>query len=81
MAFVSKSKATKKNTPDHQLVIKVQTSKGYVTLGKVGLYDESALHSKVAKLTSEQLIKLLANSELSIVAYSENVSEDIDLIL
>ena len=84
MAFVSKSSksAKKNNLPDNQLVIKVPTSKGYVTLGKLGLYDESALHSKVAQLSNEQLVKLLAKAELSIVPYSNgNVEDDIELVL
>ena len=77
MAFVSnKSKSAKKNNlPDNQLVIKVPTSKGFITLGKLGLYDESALHSQVAKLSSEQLVKLLGKAEVSVVPY-ESANED-----
>ena len=81
MAFVSKSKSGKSNLPDNQLVVKVSTSKGYVTLGKIGLYNESALHSKVAQLTNEQLIKLLSNAEVSIVAYSSNTDDEIELVI
>lgn len=84
MAFVSnKSKSGKaSNTPDNQLIIKVKTSKGYVTLGKLGLYDESSLHSKVAKLTNDQLVKLLSNAELSIVPYNNgNNDDDIELVI
>lgn len=76
MAFVSKSKSGKGNLPDNQLVVKVSTSKGYVTLGKIGLYNESALHSKVAQLTNEQLVKLLAKAEVSVVPYSSGSSDD-----
>ena len=83
MAFASeKSKPTKSksgkasNLPDNQLVIKVSTSKGFVTLGKVGLYNESALHEKVAKLTNEQLVKLFSKAELSIVPYTSNGNKD-----
>ena len=81
MAFVSKSKSGKSNLPDNQLVVKVSTSKGYVTLGKIGLYNESALHSKVAQLTNEQLIKLLSNAEVSIVPYSSNTDDEIELVI
>lgn len=82
MAFVSKSKSSKANLPDNQLVVKVSTSKGFVTLGKIGLYNESALHSKVAQLTNEQLIRLLSNAELSIVPYqSGNADDEIELII
>ena len=82
MSFVSKSKSGKSKLPDQQLVVKVSTSKGYVTLGKIGLYNESALHSKVAQLTNEQLVKLLANAELSVVPYSSNANEEeIELII
>lgn len=84
MAFVSnksKSGKGKSNTPDNQLVVKVATSKGYVTLGKIGLYNESALHSQVAKLSNEQLVKLLANAELSIVPYSSNAEDTVELII
>ena len=83
MAFVSnKSKSKSGNLPDNQLVVKVSTSKGFVTLGKIGLYNESALHSKVAQLTNEQLIKLLANAEVSIVPYSSSSSDDeIELVI
>lgn len=82
MAFVSKSKSGKANLPDNQLVVKVSTSKGFVTLGKIGLYNESALHSKVAQLTNEQLIRLLSNAELSIVPYqSGNADDEIELII
>lgn len=81
MAFVSKSKSGKSNLPDNQLVVKVKTSKGFVTLGKIGLYNESALHSKVAQLSNEQLVKLLANAELSIVPYSTNADDDIELVI
>ena len=84
MAFVSnksKSKSGKaSNLPDNQLVIKVSTSKGYVTLGKVGLYNESTLHSKVAQLSSEELVRLLSNAELSIGPYSNGNDEDIELV-
>lgn len=82
MAFVSKSKSGKGNLPDNQLVVKVSTSKGFVTLGKIGLYNESALHSKVAQLTNEQLVKLIANAQLEIVAYSNGSSDDdIELVI
>ena len=82
MSFVSKSKSGKSKLPDQQLVVKVSTSKGYVTLGKIGLYNESALHSKVAQLTNEQLVKLLTNAELSITQYSSNANEEeIELII
>lgn len=82
MAFVSKSKSGKSNKPDNNLVIKVKTSKGFVTLGKVGLFNESALHSKVAQLTNEQLVRLLSQAELSIVPYTDgNADDDIELII
>ena len=81
MAFVSKSKSGKSNLPDNQLVVKVSTSKGYVTLGKIGLYNESALHSKVGQLSNEQLIKLLSNAEVSIVPYSSNTDDEIELVI
>lgn len=82
MAFVSKSKSGKSNLPDNQLVVKVKTSKGFVTLGKIGLYNESALHSKVSQLSTEQLIKLLSNAEVSIVPYqSNNADDDIELVI
>ena len=87
MTFASeKSKSStkgksKSNLPDNQLVIKVSTSKGYVTLGKIGLYNESALHEKVAKLTNEQLLKLLAKAEVSIVPFTSNAKDDIELDL
>lgn len=82
MAFVSKSKSGKSNLPDNHLVVKVSTSKGYVTLGKIGLFNESALHSKVAQLTNEQLVKLLSKAEVSVVPYSSgNDSEEIELII
>lgn len=78
MTFKSKSgKAS--NLPDNQLIIKVSTSKGYVTLGKIGLYNESALHSAVANLSNEQLIKLFSKAELSIVAYNNDNKDDIKL--
>ena len=88
MTFASeKSKPTKSksgkasNLPDNQLVIKVSTSKGYVTLGKIGLYNESALHSAVAKLTNEQLVKLLSNAEVSIQSYTNDNKDEIKLVL
>lgn len=82
MAFVSKSTKGKSNLPDNQLVVKVNTSKGFVTLGKIGLYNESALHSKVAQLSAEQLVRLLSNAELSIVPYSSsNAEDDIELVI
>ena len=81
MAFVSKSKSGKSNLPDNQLVIKVSTSKGYVTLGKIGLYNESTLHTKVAQLTNEQLIKLLSNAEVSIQPYTNGVDDEIELVI
>ena len=77
----TKSKSKSGNLPDNQLIIKVSTSKGYVTLGKIGLYNESALHSAVAKLSNEQLIKLFSKAELSIVAYSNDNKDDIELVL
>ena len=81
-AKAKSAKANSGNLPQHQLVVKVSTSKGYVTLGKIGLYDESALHSAVAKLSNEQLVKLLANAELSIVQYTSSANKDeIELVL
>lgn len=81
MAFVSKSKSksTKGNLPDNQLVIKVPTKKGYVTLGKIGLYNESKLHSLVAALDQEVLLKLIAKAELSIVPYESSIDEEVEL--
>lgn len=88
MTFASeKSKPTKSksgkasNLPDNQLIIKVSTSKGHVTLGKIGLYDESALHSAVAKLSNEQLIKLLSKAEVSVVQYTSDNKDAIELVL
>lgn len=87
MAFASpeKAKSAKSapaNKPNHQLIVKVATSKGFITLGKIGLYDESALHSAVAKLSNEQLVKLLSNAELSIVPYTDSKDKDaIELVL
>ena len=84
MAFVSKSGKAKgkTNLPDNQLIVKIPTSKGYITLGKIGLYNESTLHSKVAGLTSEQLAKLLSKAELSIQPYaSSNSDDDIELVI
>ena len=87
MAFASpeKAKSAKSataNKPNHQLIVKVATSKGFVTLGKIGLYDESALHSAVAKLSNEQLVKLLSNAEVSIVPYTDSKDkDDIQLVL
>lgn len=82
MSFVGKNKSKSGNLPDNQLIIKVKTSKGFVTLGKVGLYNESALHSKVSQLSPEQLVKLLSNAELSIVPYqSGNADDEIELVI
>ena len=83
MAFASKKSSSKSKSklPDNQLIIKVPTSKGFVTLGKVGLYDESPLHAAVSKLTSEQLIKLLSKAELAVVPYESAAADDIELIL
>ena len=84
MAFASeksKSPKGKANLPNHQLIIKVSTSKGHVTLGKIGLYDESALHSAVAKLSNEQLVKLLAKAEVSVVPYTSDNKDPIELVL
>ena len=83
MAFASnKSKSKSGNLPDNQLVVKVSTSKGYVTLGKIGLYNESTLHSKVAQLSSEKLVRLLSNAELSIGPYTNgNNDDDIELVI
>lgn len=76
MAFVSSKKSKKTNNlPSHEVVVKVSTSKGFVTLGRIGLFEESSLHSKVAQLTNEQLIKLFAKAELSIVEYSRDNNE------
>ena len=83
MAFASKTKSAKSkgNLPDNQLVIKIPTSKGFVTLGKLGLYNESALHEKVAQLTTEQLVKLLSKAELSVQPYSNSNVEEVELLI
>ena len=81
MAFVSSKKKSKGNLPDNQLVIKINTSKGYITLGRVGLYDESSLHTKVANLSPEKLAKLLASAQLEVVPYEESLNDDIELII
>lgn len=82
MSFVSKNKSGKSKLPDNQLIVKIATSKGFVTLGKIGLYDESALHSKVSQLTNEQLVRLLSKAELSIVPYiNGNAEEEIELVI
>ena len=77
MAF-AKTKKTN-NLPDKELVIKVNTSEGFVTLGRVGLYEESPLHSQVTKLSNEQLVKLISNAELTIIEYSRSPT-DIKLV-
>ena len=79
MAFASKAKKTN-NLPDNELIIKVNTSEGYVTLGRIGLYNESPLHSQVTQLSNEQLTKLLANAQLSIVEYSRSSNNNIKLV-
>ena len=79
MAFASKTKKTN-NLPDKELVIKVNTSEGFVTLGRIGLYDESPLHSKVTQLSNEQLAKLLASAQLTIIEYSRTPNNDIKLV-
>ena len=84
MAFASPQPASakkKNNTPNKELIIKINTSKGFVTLGRVGLYDESSLHTAVAKLGPEQLCKLLSNSQLEIVNYSRDTEDNIQLII
>lgn len=73
MAFASKPKRNKGNLPDNQLIVKVPTKKGFLTLGKIGLYNESDLHAKVAALSEEQLIKLIAKAELAVVPYESPV--------
>ena len=81
MAFASKTNSKKTNNlPDKELVIKVNTSEGYVTLGRIGLYDESPLHSKVTQLSNEQLAKLLASAQLTIIEYSRTPNNDIKLV-
>ena len=81
MAFASKTNSKKTNNlPDNELVIKVNTSEGYVTLGRIGLYDESPLHSQVTKLSKEQLAKLISNAELTIIEYSRTPNNDIKLV-
>ena len=83
MAFTSPTKKAKKgNLPDNNLVIKINTSKGYITLGRIGLYNESTLHAKVAQLTPEQLSKLLSNAQVEVVPYeSSTVDDSIELII
>ena len=76
MAFASKTKKTN-NLPDKELVIKVNTSEDFVTLGRVGLYEESPLHSQVTQLSNEQLAKLLASAQLTIIEYSRTPNNDI----
>ena len=75
------SKKATKNTPDNEIIIKVNTSKGYVTLGRIGLYDESSLHNQVAKLAPEQLQKLLANASIEVVQYTRSDDDKIQLII
>ena len=81
MAFVSSKKKGKGNLPDHQLVIKINTSKGYITLGRVGLYNESTLHDKVVNLSPEKLAKLLGQALVEVVPYEEALTEEIELII
>ena len=85
MTFASPQTKTpskkKNNTPNKELVVKVNTSKGYVTLGRIGLYDESALHAQVAKLAPEQLQQLLAKSSIEVVAYTRSDDDKIELII
>ena len=79
MAFASQTKKTN-NLPDKELIIKVNTSEGYVTLGRVGLYEESPLHSQVTQLSNEQLVKLISNAQLTIVEYSRTPNNEIKLV-
>ena len=85
MAFASpapQASAKKKaNTPNKELVVKVNTSKGFVTLGRIGLYDESALHNAVSQLTQEQLAKMFASAQLEIIDYSRDDEDKIALVL
>ena len=75
------AKKAKNNTPDKEHLVKVNTSKGYVTLGRIGLYNESALHTQVAKLQPEQLAKLLANASIEVVPYTRSDDDKIELII
>ena len=75
------AKKVKKNTPDKEIIIKVNTSKGYVTLGRIGLYDESALHAQVSLLQPEQLQKLLASASVEVVQYTRSSDDKIQLVL
>ena len=84
MAFASPQPASAKKkakTPDKELVIKVNTSKGYVTLGKLGLYNESSLHLQVSKLQPEQLQQLLAKATVEIIDYSRSEDDKIQLVI
>ena len=80
MAFAAPTKK-KNNTPDKELIIKINTSKGFVTLGRIGLYDESSLHTAVSQLTQEQLQQLLAKASVEIVNYTRDDEDKIALVL
>lgn len=75
------SKKVTKNTPNKELIVKVNTSKGYVTLGRIGLYNESALHTQVSQLQPEQLQQLLAKSQIEVVEYTRSDDDKIQLVI
>ena len=83
MTFASPKTPSKKakNTPDNEIVVKINTSKGYVTLGRIGLYNESVLHKQVANLQQEQLVKLLSNAQIEIVEYTRSDDDKIQLVI
>ena len=84
MAFAAPQPASAKKkakTPDKELIVKINTSKGFVTLGRIGLYDESSLHTAVSQLTQEQLQQLLAKASVEIVNYTRDDEDKIALVL
>lgn len=56
--IANETETTSGKKPANDLIIYIQTKQGLRTLGRVGLFDNNAVQSKIANATEEQLANI-----------------------
>lgn len=66
--------------PANDLVVYIQTKQGLRTLGRIGLFDNNIMQSKIAGATEEQLLNLAKLLSFEVVPHGENgTANDVEL--
>lgn len=74
------TETTSGKKPANDLVVYIQTKQGLRTLGRIGLFDNNIMQSKIAGATEEQLLNLAKLLSFEVVPHGENgTANDVEL--